>query len=245
MHSVRCFGDPLLFTPTHRVDFSAEKNIQNTIDIMISLAIEEGGVGIAANQCAQIPAPVPSIIIVGYASETALERAQKRYPNMPIPKAEVLINPHIVERSPEIYFPITGEGCISVPCFFRGKVHRHRWVVIRFQDIQGNFHEELFTELRAHIVQHEIDHLNGIVFVHRLINDMSDSQRQQFALLIEEILENPFPLSEQPDVPTLAVDRDNLGHPLIIPDRIKLTFSNLEPEILQSLKQAAKGGVKS
>lgn len=239
MNNVRCFGDTLLFTPTHRVDFSTEKNLQKIIETMMSLAIEEGGVGIAANQCAQIPAPVPSIIIVGYASEAALARAQKRYPNRQIPKAEVLINPHIVEISPEIYFPITGEGCISLPCFFRGKVHRHHWVVIRYQDIQGNFHEELFTELRAHIVQHEIDHLNGIVFVHRLINDMSDSQRQQFATLIDEILENPSPVSEQTDIPTLAVDRDSQGHPVIIPEHIKMTFSHLEPAILRSLKQTA------
>lgn len=239
MNSVRYFGDTLLFTPTHRVDFSTDKHIQNIIDTMMALASEEGGVGIAANQCAQIPAPVPSIIIVGYASEVALARAQKRYPNMDIPKAEVLINPHIVERSPEIYFPITGEGCVSLPCFFRGKVHRHRWVVIRYQDIQGNFHEELFTELRAHIVQHEIDHLNGLVFIHRLINDMSASQRQQFAVLIDEIIQDPSPISQQPDVPTLAVDRDAQGHPVIIPEHIKITFSNLEPDILQSLKQAA------
>ena len=242
MLQIRYFGDTILFTPTQKVRFSPEENIDipATIDKMMATLREQGGIGIAANQCVDIPAPVPSIIIVGIANPDVLARQQARYPNMEIPIAEVLINPRIIERSEETYFPPTGEGCLSIPCAFRGKVARHRWVVVQYQDIEGKSHEENFSEIKAHVVQHETDHLKGVVFLHRILNDMSPTQRQDFAKIIEDILADPTPTTEHSQLPTLTIDRDEHGHPIISADVVKNTLSELDNIVLQSLKQAAQ-----
>lgn len=77
-------------------------------------------------------------------------------------KQWVLINPEIVEQSkdPHIY----KEGCLSFPEQY-AEVERPESVRVRFQDLTGERREETFTGLLATCVQHEIDHLNGIVFV--------------------------------------------------------------------------------
>jgi len=55
------------------------------------------------------------------------------------------------------------EGCLSIPNIW-GYVQRRKEVNLKYQDAQGNFHEELFTGFPAIIVQHEMDHLNGNLF---------------------------------------------------------------------------------
>jgi peptide deformylase len=236
MSDLRRLSDRLLFTPTQPVQLSSEEKLQSTIDTMMRILAEEGGIGISANQCAEIFAPIPSISIVGFASEVALKRAQARYPNLEIPSAEIVINPKLIERSDETYFPSNGEGCLSVPFWFRGKVRRHRWVVVRYQDRQGKVHEKNFSDLKAHIIQHEIDHLQGLIFLQRVISDMTESQREHFLTLIDEILENPSPPDQRAQTPTLAIDRDDQGNPVIIDELIKGTFSALDPVDLRGLR---------
>lgn len=238
MLNIRCFGDATLFTATKQVDFNTTDNLEVTIDKMLNTLRKHGGVGIAANQCLAVPAPAPSIIIVGIADDATLAKAQARYPAQLIPKAEVLINPRITERSTETYFPSVGEGCLSLPCSFRGKIARHRWVVVRYQDKQGKTHEENFTELRAHIVQHEVDHLLGVVFMHRLLEDMTPGQRQHTDSLIDKILAEPLPSKDIAPPPTLAIDRDAQGRPLIKDELFKKTLSTLDKPVLIALKKA-------
>jgi len=233
---IRVFGDEVLFTPTQKVDFTATDHLVSNINKMLATLRREGGVGIAANQCMDIPAPVPSIIIVGIASAAALLKAQVRYPGVAIPAAEILINPSIIERSPETYFPIVGEGCLSIPCTFRGKVARHRWVIVRYNDLHGETFEEKFTELRSHIVQHECDHLQGVVFIQKLIHDMQPTQRQAFGALIDEVLAHPTPENQRPPVPTLGADRDENGTVLLNKEIIIKTLSGLDEAILVALK---------
>lgn len=60
------------------------------------------------------------------------------------------------------------EGCLSIPKIW-GKVHRAKKVTLKFQDEKGAEHQEVFTGLMATIVQHETDHLNGILFSNRII----------------------------------------------------------------------------
>lgn len=233
---IRVIGDQVLFTPTQKVDFRSTENIESHIAKMMATLRKEGGVGIAANQCVDIPAPAPSIIIVGIASEAALLKAQARYPGVAIPEAEILINPSILERSPETYFPIVGEGCFSIPCTFRGKIARHRWVMVRYNNLAGQTFEIKFTELRSHIVQHECDHLLGVVYIQKLIQDMHPLQRQEFAALIDEVIADPTPADQRPQVPTLGADRDENGNVLLNADLIKKTLSGLDETVLLTLK---------
>ncbi len=234
--SVRSFGDQVLFTPTQPVQFLDEEHIAEKIQTMMKVLFEYGGVGVAANQCAEILAPAPSIMIAGVNNPESLLRAQARYPDRLIPEAQVYINPTILQRSLETYFP--GEGCISIPCTFRGKVARHKWIVMQYQNIHGELFENKFTDFTAHILQHECDHLEGVVFMHKLINDMRPSQRNEFSAIIDEILSNPIPLDQQCSKPTLAIDRDESGKLLFDKELIKITLSGLTNTVLLALKHS-------
>ena len=74
----------------------------------------------------------------------------------------MLVNPKIM-RQQEAYLP-TGEGCLSVDENIPGLVHRHHRVTIKAQDIDGNDVKLRLKGYPAIVFQHEIDHLNGIMF---------------------------------------------------------------------------------
>ncbi len=60
------------------------------------------------------------------------------------------------------------EGCLSIPKIW-GNVHRATSLTLRYQDPKGETHEEMFTGFLATIIQHETDHINGILFTQRVL----------------------------------------------------------------------------
>jgi len=73
-----------------------------------------------------------------------------------------MINPNIIEKSKEII--LREEACISLPnCL--GMVKRHKAITVEFLDIQGKKQTKKYKEFNAVIIQHEIDHLDGILFM--------------------------------------------------------------------------------
>lgn len=86
----------------------------------------------------------------------------------------VFINPEIIGYSNEKNDETSKvkekplEGCLSIPDIW-GPVSRSQSVTLRFQDLEGNLHEELIEGFLATIVQHETDHINGILFTQRVI----------------------------------------------------------------------------
>ena len=76
----------------------------------------------------------------------------------------VLINPEIIERKGR---QVEEEGCLSLP-EIREKVTRAEWVKARAQNVHGEWIEGEGDELLARAIQHEIDHLDGILFIDRL-----------------------------------------------------------------------------
>jgi len=77
-------------------------------------------------------------------------------------KPRTMINPQIVYRSEE---KIVGEeGCLSVPEIFEN-VERSKEVIVKYKDEKGVEQEEKFVDYSARIVQHEYDHLDGILFI--------------------------------------------------------------------------------
>jgi peptide deformylase len=78
---------------------------------------------------------------------------------------KAFINPHITERSGEI-LPMN-EGCLSIPNL-REEVMREAFVKINYYDENWQFHDEKFEGYKARIIQHEYDHLDGILFPDRL-----------------------------------------------------------------------------
>jgi peptide deformylase len=84
----------------------------------------------------------------------------------------VFINPEIIARSgetegvPERENKL--EGCLSIPAVW-GRVKRASKITVRYQDLQGAKHEETFHGFPATIIQHEMDHLNGVLFTYRVL----------------------------------------------------------------------------
>jgi peptide deformylase len=77
----------------------------------------------------------------------------------------VLVNPQITETSSG---QVVGEeGCLSIPGV-KLKVARHEWVTVEYLDIEGKSHKEAFVDWAARIVQHEIDHLDGVLMLDRV-----------------------------------------------------------------------------
>src|ERR1700734_3594801 len=94
----------------------------------------------------------------------------------------VLINPEIIERKGK---QVEEEGCLSLP-EIREKVQRAAWVKVRAQDVNGEWFEVEGEELLARAMQHEIDHLDGILFIDRL----SRLKRELVIRKIKKLIKN-------------------------------------------------------
>lgn len=106
----------------------------------------------------------------------------------PTPKAKVrvFINPEIVTKSDDVTdgIPERGnklEGCLSIPNVW-GKVHRSSSVTLKYQDETGLTHQEEFKGFHATIIQHETDHINGILFTQRAL----EQQEKLFQVTTDE-----------------------------------------------------------
>lgn len=75
-----------------------------------------------------------------------------------------LFNPRIVSHSAEMTYLTGGEGCLSVDEEHPGLVARYAKITVKAEDYDGDPFEETFTGLDAICLQHEIDHLNGVLF---------------------------------------------------------------------------------
>lgn len=138
--------DPLLKTvssPIDRVDADVQKLLDNMLETMYAAP----GIGLAAIQVA-----VPKRVIV---LDTTPEDAEERQPLF-------LVNPEVTWESEERN--IYSEGCLSVPEHY-ADVERPASVRVKYLDYNGEMCEDLMEGLTATCVQHEIDHLNGVVFI--------------------------------------------------------------------------------
>ena len=123
-------------------------------DAMQDTMLERNGVGIAAPQ-----------VYISKRVIIVASRPNPRYPDAPEMDAIVMVNPEILSFSSET---IAGEeGCLSVPNE-RGLVARSENIQMRYYTIKGEKVETEFSGFPARIVQHEVDHLNGVLFVERL-----------------------------------------------------------------------------
>jgi peptide deformylase len=86
-----------------------------------------------------------------------------------------LVNPEIVSRSGEVR---GREGCMSVP-HYTGNVLRAKWIRLRAQDPDGERHEWECEDYEARAVQHELDHLDGVLFLDRVVSPRHDLFRRK------------------------------------------------------------------
>jgi peptide deformylase len=153
--------------PDERLRIKAEPvaevtdEIKKIVDDMIETMYHEKGVGLAATQV-----NIHKQIVVMDVSEDG---------NQPI----VLINPKIIAKSDETM--VNEEGCLSVPGYY-AKVDRHTQVTVSALDREGKPFTLPAEELLAICIQHELDHLQGIVFVDYL----SPLKRQRIRAKLEK-----------------------------------------------------------
>jgi peptide deformylase len=96
---------------------------------------------------------------------------------MNIDRPWLLINPVITERSPETM--VVWDACLSFLCIFF-QVTRHMWVTVRYQDTRGTWHEVRAEGDLSELLQHEIDHLDGILAVDRMTDVRTICTREEF-----------------------------------------------------------------
>jgi len=147
-------GHPILRSQAQKVDNIHSLQVQELIDNLLATVIAANGVGIAAPQVASRD----RLFIVA-------SRPNLRYPNAPQMEPTAMINPQILATSSQL---VTGwEGCLSIPGI-RGLVPRYQAIEVEYSDRTGKLHKQELTDFVARIFQHELDHLDGIVFVDRL-----------------------------------------------------------------------------
>tara|TARA_B100000965_G_scaffold397572_1_gene414307 strand:- start:306 stop:848 length:543 start_codon:yes stop_codon:yes gene_type:complete len=140
-------------------EWFGSQRLQKLIDDLLDTKLAFSGAGLAAPQ---IDEPW-RVFVVGMGDNP-------RYPDAhPFPES-VLINPVIKSIGDEL---ISGwEGCLSVPGL-RGEVERWKRIHLKWQDIAGDFHTEELQDFHARVVQHEKDHLDGVLFPDLLTNPLS------------------------------------------------------------------------
>ncbi len=169
VREITVIGNPVLREPTRPVDPEelAGPEVQQLIDDLIDTRRAANGAGLAANQ-------IGSNLRVAVAE---VEGVNPRYPyKPPIPRL-VMVNP-VVEPIGEEMVEIN-EGCLSVPDL-RGNVLRHVEVRVRYLDRDGVEHDEVKRGLTAGTVQHEVDHLDGKLFLDRLTDTASLATWDEF-----------------------------------------------------------------
>ena len=162
-------GNPILRQIAQPID-RLNESIQTLIDNLMETLLQSNGVGIAAPQVA---ASYRLVIIASHPNP--------RYPNAPEMEPTVMINPRIISASNEIVKD--WEGCLSVPGI-RGLVPRYSAIAIEYCDRQGKIQQQQLTDFVARIFQHELDHLNGMVFLDRLETNLDIVTDQEYLKLL-------------------------------------------------------------
>lgn len=147
-------GEPILQQQAQAVTDIHAPSIQNLIDAMHITMLAANGVGIAA------PQVFASLRIIIVAS-----RPNPRYPDAPLMEPVTMLNPEILWLSEETC--MGEEGCLSVP-ELRAPVTRAVHLRIRYQTRRGETVETEHEGFVARIIQHECDHLDGILFPERI-----------------------------------------------------------------------------
>src|SRR6201995_2890538 len=134
------------------------------------------GIGLAAIQVAQ-----PLRLIT-------MDLAKKNEEGESTPQPRVFINPEILSSSEET--SVYEEGCLSIPEYYE-EVERPARVRLRYTDLDGKLHEEDAEGLYATCIQHEIDHLNGVLFIDYLSKLKRDRVQKKFSKAAKRAEEEP------------------------------------------------------
>ncbi|MCA8833219.1 peptide deformylase [Hymenobacter pini] len=160
IYPIVAFGDPVLKTKAKPLpaDFPAAE-LKQIIADMYDTMYHAYGVGLAAPQVGK------SIRLFVIDSEPMMDEDEDGNPIVEEPTAapvkRAFINPQMVSETGEEW--AFEEGCLSIPGV-REKVVRHSTIVLRYEDENRQQREETFSGMTARVIQHEYDHLEGVLF---------------------------------------------------------------------------------
>ncbi len=165
-HDIRIYGDPILRRKADPV-VNFDEELKALAEEMFEVMFDADGIGLAATQVSIARA----FLVIGMPQDDEAP-----------PKRLFFANPEITEGRGETPFE---EGCLSIP-EVRSEVIRPEWIRVRYQDLDGKPMELEADGLLARVLQHEIDHLNGILFVDRLTPARKALLKKQLDKLAEE-----------------------------------------------------------
>jgi len=149
-------GQPILRQKSKPVANIKDKKIQELIGDLLATVMDVNGVGIAAPQVYQ---PYRIFIVASHPNP--------RYPNAPEMEPTPMINPKLVSHNKVI--KKDWEGCLSIPGI-RGLIPRFTEIKVEYTDRNSKKQTASYTDFVARIFQHELDHLEGTVFLDRVEN---------------------------------------------------------------------------
>lgn len=158
LREIITYPDKRLFTKSQEV-LEFDKELHTLLDDMYETMIARNGIGLAAIQVAISK----RALVINLLNDDEVQD-----------KADLLevINPQIIEKSGETTF---SEGCLSVPGYYE-EVQRYEQIKVKFQDRFGNEITQEMDGLLAIALQHEMDHLDGHLFIEKL----SYTKRKKF-----------------------------------------------------------------
>ena len=175
------YGEPILLKKGNTVK-QFNKELEQLASDMIETMYANEGVGLAAQQVDQ----EKMICVVDLRFPPDDERAYEAFtfddksPPLELIMPLVLVNPAITTFPGES--SIYEEGCLSFP-EIKGDVIRPNNIEVTFQDLKGGHHKIQSNSFLGRVIQHEVDHLNGILFIERMEKDTVDAIKPELKKL--------------------------------------------------------------
>jgi len=159
IYPIRLYGDAVLRRATRPVD-RFDPELRRFGAALVETMLEADGAGLAAPQ---VGVPLRMFAVAGsYAGTLDPDAEHDREAERAA--ARVLVNPQLVGRHGR---RLDLEGCLSIPGVY-AEVERDEDVTLRYQDLSGAWQELRATGNHAKAIQHELDHLDGVLFLDRL-----------------------------------------------------------------------------
>ncbi len=158
--------------PVHKVDADLVKFVEDMFETMR----KANGIGLAANQVGSLD----RIIVIDVSGMEGMEDA----------KPLTLLNPRIVDEEGEVTME---EGCLSLPDL-RDDVDRPERVIVEYQDLDLQKKSMEADGILARVLQHEIDHLNGVLFIDRLGSVRRKLLRGRLNKILKGEIETNYPI---------------------------------------------------
>ena len=178
---ITIYGDKILRKKVDRVTKIDDKTIE-LIRFMFDTMRNANGIGLAANQVGINK----SIFVVDI---SPVENYEKYKPI-------TMINPRIVNKSDET--SSFEEGCLSIPDI-RAEVIRPKEITIKYQDIDLSEQQIDADDLYARVIQHEFDHLKGILFTDLISDELKKQFKKSLNKIQKRKIEIDYPISENTD----------------------------------------------